>query len=410
MPSFVELNVNFSETKPYIMPNADSPHQLGWISACYFFFFAILGVLVPYLGVFFEHRGFDAQEIGFLLAILMATRIIAPNIWAMVADKTGMRGQLVKFGAACSAVAFLSFFYHGGFLYLAISLSIYTFFWNAILAQLEVITLESLGENTGGYGRIRSFGSLGYLVFVVAVGFGISQFGTEILPFVGLGLFLGLLGCSLSLPNTRVVVDRTIATESLKIDKGIFWFLVSALLLQMSAGPFYGFFVLYLKQVGYSESAAGIFVALGVLAEIIMFMFAPRLMGRYGVKTLLIVSIGFTAVRWLLMAFGAQYLVLLSISQLLHAFTFGLVHAASIQFVHQRFDIRHRSKGQALYASLSFGVGGALGTWLCGYIWGDGSNAWLSWAVAGACAGLSMIAVILIPKRQPAEDKALSQL
>ncbi len=382
------------------MVQVKSTPPLSWISACYFFFFAILGVLIPYLGVFFEHRGFNAQQIGFLLAILMATRIVAPNIWAIVADKTGMRGQLVKLGAACSAVAFLTFFYHGGFIYLAVSLFIYTFFWNAILAQLEVITLESLGENTGGYGRIRSFGSLGYLVFVVFMGFGISQWGTEILPFIGFGLFLGLLACSLALPNTRVVIDKASDNQPLKIDKTIFWFLLSALLLQMSAGPFYGFFVLYLKQLGYIEFVAGVFVALGVVAEIIMFMFAPRLIGRYGVKFLLIFSVGMTAIRWLLMAFGAQHMLLLGISQILHAFTFGLVHAASIQFVHQNFAVRHRSKGQAMYASLSFGLGGALGTWLCGFIWADGSQTWLCWAVAAACAGLSMLAVFLIPKRE----------
>ncbi|MCG9696303.1 MFS transporter [Shewanella sp. Isolate11] len=386
------------------MSLSQSPQPLSWISACYFFFFAILGVLVPYLGVFFEHRGFDAQQIGFLLAILMATRIIAPNIWAAVADKTGMRGQLVKLGSACSAVTFLTFFYHGGFIYLAVSLCIYTFFWNAILAQLEVITLETLGDNSGGYGRIRSFGSLGYLVFVVSMGFGISQWGTEILPFVGLGLFLALFGCSLSLPNTRIVVDKNIDSQPLKIDKGIFWFLLSALLLQMSSGPFYGFFVLYLKQLGYTEFTAGVFVAFGVIAEIVMFMFAPRLIGRYGVKFLLFVSVAMTAVRWLLMAFGAQYMLLLGLSQILHAFTFGLVHASSIQFVHQRFGVRHRSKGQALYASLSFGVGGALGTWLCGFIWGDGSQTWLCWAVAAGCAGLSMLAVLCIPKREQRND------
>ena len=62
--------------------------QLRWLCACYFFFFSILGIMVPYLGVFFDSRGFDAQEIGFLLAILMGTRIIAPNLWAIVADKT----------------------------------------------------------------------------------------------------------------------------------------------------------------------------------------------------------------------------------------------------------------------------------------------------------------------------------
>jgi len=170
------------------------------------------------------------------------------------------------------------------------------------------------------------------------------------------------------------------------------------MLLQMSAGPFYGFFVLYLKQAGYTEAAAGIFVALGAMAEIVMFMFAPRLLGRYGVNTLLVVSIAMTAVRWLLVAFGVQSMLLLGLSQVLHAFTFGLTHAASIQFVHRNFDASHRSQGQALYASLSFGVGGALGTWICGYIWGDGSGAVWSWVFAAVCAFTAMLAVFLIPK------------
>ncbi len=371
--------------------------QLRWISACYFFFFAILGVMVPYLGVFFENRGFNAQEIGFLLAILMATRIIAPNVWAMVADRTGMRAQLVKWGAAAAAVSYLTFFYNGSFTYLAVSLAIYTFFWNAILAQLEVITLETLGENTSRYGSIRSFGSLGYLVFVVAVGFAISAWGTEILPYVGMTLFIGLLLSTLPLPSERVVTKHRVDKPKLVLDKALFWFLASATLLQMSAGPFYGFFVLYLKQSGYSEALAGIYVALGVLAEILMFMLAPRLLGRFGGNRLLIVSLGFTTVRWLLMAYFVESYILLGVSQLLHGFTFGLVHAASIQFVHRHFDISHRSKGQALYASLSFGVGGALGTWLCGMIWGDGSGASLAWIVAAVCAFISMLAIFFIP-------------
>ncbi len=354
---------------------------------------------MPYLGVFFENRGFNPQEIGFLLAILMATRIIAPNIWAMVADRTGMRAQLVKWGAAAAAVSYLSFFYDGSFTYLAISLCIYTFFWNAILAQLEVITLETLGENTTRYGSIRSFGSLGYLVFVVSVGFAISWWGTEILPYIGMLLFVGLLISALPLPSDRVVVKQRSGKTKLRIDRAIFWFLVSAILLQMSAGPFYGFFVLYLKQSGYSEAVAGIYVAFGVLAEILMFMLAPRFLGRFGVNRLLIVSLGFTGVRWLLMAYCVENFLLLGLSQLLHAFTFGLVHAASIQFVHGYFDISHRSKGQALYASLSFGVGGALGTWLCGMIWGDGSGASLAWVIAAICAFLAMAAIFFIPEK-----------
>ena len=386
------IQINSNPTSPM-----STERQLRWISACYFFFFAILGVMVPYLGVFFDNRGFDAQEIGLLLAILMGTRIIAPNLWAMVADKTGMRAELIKFGAAAAAITFVSFFFKGGVLYLAISLAVYTFFWNAILAQLEVITLETLGDKANQYGKIRSFGSIGYIVLVVGAGVAIDTWGTEVLPIIGMSLFIGLLACALPLPANRVVIDKHAPVSKLKLEAATVWFLVSAMLLQMSAGPFYGFFILYLKQVGYSETAGGLFVALGVIAEIIMFMFAPRLLGRYGIKFLLVVCMLMTALRWLLVAFGADSLALLGLSQLLHAFTFGLTHAASIQFIHRQFPPSHRSKGQALYASLSFGVGGALGTWLSGVIWGDGSGSVMTWIFAASCALLAMLAVLAIP-------------
>jgi PPP family 3-phenylpropionic acid transporter len=380
------------------MPSSSSPEfQLRWLRACYFFFFAILGVLVPYLGVFFDARGFDAQEIGSLLAILMATRIVAPNLWAMVADRTGMRAGLIKLGAFCAALTFISFFFEGGFWYLAISLTIYTFFWNAILAQLEVITLETLGDNANQYGAIRSWGSVGYIVLVVLAGVSIERLGAEVLPYIGMVLFIGLLICSMPLPSTKAAVLSGSERPKLTLDKPIILFLLSALLLQMSVGPFYGFFVLYLKQVGYSETFAGIMVAFGVLAEIGIFLYASKLIGKYGLRLLLIVSIVLTSVRWLILGYYPDVIIMLVFSQTLHAFTFGLTHAVSIQFIHRHFGIHHRSTGQALYASLSFGVGGALGTWVSGYIWGDGSGAAQVWLFAATCAIASAVAVMFIP-------------
>ncbi|WP_153913124.1 MFS transporter [Shewanella sp. TC10] len=385
------------------MPNASSAEpNVRWLSACYFFFFSILGLMVPYLGVFFDNRGFNAQEIGFLMAILMGTRIIAPNVWAMVADRTGMRSELVKFGSAAAAITYISFFFDGSLTYLALSLMVYTFFWNAILAQLEVITLESLGDESHRYGAIRSWGSVGYICLVIAAGFAISEYGAEIVPSIGMVLFIGMFLCALALPNNRASLGEANARPPLTLTSPIIWFLISAILLQMSVGPFYGFFVLYLKQAGYSEGVAGLFVAFGVVVEILMFMLAPKLLGRFGVKLLLIVSIAFTVLRWVLLAYGVDNILLLSVSQALHAFTFGLTHAASIHFIHRNFDIAHRSKGQALYASLSFGLGGAIGIWISGIIWGDGSGSSLTWLFASLCALLSLLAAVAIK-----EPKAL---
>ncbi|QSX35433.1 MFS transporter [Shewanella avicenniae] len=374
---------------------------LRWLSGCYFFYFAILGALIPYLGLFFEHRGYNAAEIGFLMAIFMGTRIIAPNLWAMVADRNGLRAELVKLGSFTAAIGYLSFFYDGGFWYLVASLTFYTFFWNAILAQVEVLTLDTLGANAHRYGAIRSYGSVGYIIWVVITGWLVSQWGAEMVLWVGLALFSGLFVCSMPLPSSRQTnQDASAAVKSpLKFNRAIVLFLLSALLLQAGVGPFYGFFVLYLKKVGYSETMAGVFVAMGAVAEIFMFMLVPRLLKQFNLKLLLMFSMAMTAIRWCLVATMPDYLPALISSQILHAFTFGLVHAASIQFVHRNFSKEHASKGQALYASMSFGLGGALGNWISGHIWGDGSGAAYVWLFSALCSIAAMVAVYFIPTR-----------
>ncbi|WP_417761615.1 MFS transporter [Shewanella sp.] len=372
---------------------------LRWLSGCYFFYFAILGALIPYLGVFFEHRGFDAAEIGFLMAIFMGTRIVAPNIWAMVADRRGLRAELVKLGSFTAAVGYLSFFYKGGFWYLAASLTFYTFFWNAILAQVEVLTLDTLGKNAHRYGSIRSYGSVGYIIWVVITGWLVNQWGAEMVLWVGLALFIGLFICSAPLPSSKALssADTAKPKTPLVFNRAIVLFLLSALLLQASVGPFYGFFVLYLKKVGYSETVSGVFVAMGAFAEIFMFMVVPKLLRQFNLKTLMMFSMLMTAIRWCLVATMPEHVGALVVSQILHAFTFGLVHAASIQFVHRNFAKEHASKGQALYASMSFGLGGAIGNWISGHIWGDGSGAASVWLFSAGCALAAMVVVYFIP-------------
>ena len=144
------------------------------------------------------------------------------------------------------------------------------------------------------------------------------------------------------------------------------------LMLQVSHGPYYSFFVLYLQQLGYSESLAGYQIALGVIAEVLIFLKAGALLTRLGARNLLLVSMALSTLRWLLTPLVADNLWLLSACQLLHAASFGTAHAASMQFLHHWFRGKHRGKGQALYASLSFGIGGALGALASGYLWLDG--------------------------------------
>ena len=139
--------------------------------------------------------------------------------------------------------------------------------------------------------------------------------------------------------------------------------------MSVAHGPYYTFFSIYLVEHGYAKSAVGALWALGVICEIAVFFLMPRLMLRYGYTRILIASFSLAVVRFMLIGWGVDVLLLLLVAQVLHAATFGAYHAASVGLVHEFFQGRHQSKGQALFGSLTYGAGGMLGGLASGPIW-----------------------------------------
>ena len=149
---------------------------------------------------------------------------------------------------------------------------------------------------------------------------------------------------------------------------GVLAFYGCVALMQLAHGPYYTFFSIHLETLGYSRSFIGLMWALGVVAEILLFLVMARLLERFSLRQVLLASFLIAALRWLLLGQLADHLGVLLIAQLMHAATFGSFHAAAIHFVQRSFGHRQQGQGQALYASLS-GIGGALGALYAGYAW-----------------------------------------
>jgi MFS transporter, PPP family, 3-phenylpropionic acid transporter len=96
-------------------------------------------------------------------------------------------------------------------------------------------------------------------------------------------------------------------------------------------------------------------------------MLMPKLMARFSLKTIMLTSLALAVVRFSMIGVAVDSLWLLLIAQSLHAFTFGSFHAASIEVITQFFNGRHQAKGQAIYNSVAYGVGGTIGGLAGGY-------------------------------------------
>ena len=164
--------------------------------------------------------------------------------------------------------------------------------------------------------------------------------------------------------------------------------LLVCFLLQASHGPYYTFYSLYMVEHGYSETVIGQLWALGVVAEIAVFLKMHHWLPRFGARKLMLVAAALTALRWLLIALFVEQIWVMAFAQTLHAASFGVYHAVSIHLIHHLFTGRHQGRGQALYSSLSFGAGGAVGSLLAGYVW-DGIGAQWTYILAAATAVLA---------------------
>jgi len=373
------------------------------LSASYFWYFSILGLIVPFLPIFLDAKEFSSIEIGEILAIITATKIIGPTLWAFAADKSGQQLSIIRLGSLLALLSFSLLFWLDGYWPLTFCLAIFSLFWTAILPQLEVLTLNSIRSSNKIYARIRLWGSIGFIFLAVLAGDLIERFSENAFTYLGLFVLSALLFSTFRMKPLRKVTSNLQETSPI-IDKvfnrAFVLFFFAGVMLQISFGPYYGFFALYLRELNYPGFAVGGFITISVLAEIIIFLYASFFFRHFSLKALLVISLFLTGVRWFITGSFADNVWLLAISQCLHAFSFGLYHSASIGFIHQHFSRNQQSRGQAIYIGGVYGLGGAIGAYLAGIIWQDGQGSELSYNLAMIMALLGTLFVLFMPKPQ----------
>jgi PPP family 3-phenylpropionic acid transporter len=372
------------------------------LSGFYFFYFASLGVLVPYWSPYLKSLGYNSLAIGSLVAILPATKLIAPYIWGWLADRTRRPMLIIRIACLLALISFSLVFVSQQLWWLTFVMLLFSFFWNATLPQFEAMTLNHLGNDAHHYSMIRLWGSLGFIVMVVLIGLLLESYDADIIPLAVLITFVLILFSSFAVPEklNKPHTDDSPIWHVIKQPK-VLAFLVVCFLMLCSHGPYYTFYTIYLEEQGYSSNMIGVLWAVGVLAEVIIFLLMHRLLPMFGVRKLLIASFGFTTVRWLLIGFFVDDLSILFLAQLFHAFSFGLFHSVSISLVHEYFTGSHQGRGQALYSSVSFGAGMAVGSLISGLVW-DQWGAAMLFTLASCCTLLAMIIVwkfIQLPSR-----------
>ena len=361
------------------------------LSSFYLFYFASLGVLIPYWSLYLKSLGYSSLIIGILLAILPMTKLVAPYIWGWLADHTRRSMMIIRIASILSLLSFLLVFIEVSVWWLAAVMLLFSFFWNATLPQFEAMTLNHLGEDTHRYSIIRIWGSMGFIVVAVLMGDLLDSFSTEVIPIVVAITFAGIALCSFLVPEKLNTPheDHSPIWHVIR-QREVMAFLIITFLMLCSHGPYYTFYTIYMEQLGYSSHMIGILWAVGVMAEIIVFLVMHRVLPRYGARRLLLLTLVLTTLRWSMIGFFGEDLSMLFLAQLLHAFSFGVFHAVGISLVHDFFTGSHQGRGQALYSSVGYGAGVAAGSVISGMLW-DQHGAAVLYMFAASCAVLALL-------------------
>lgn len=333
------------------------------LSLFYYFYFSIIGVYVIFIPKVLSGYGYSASEIGILLGAAPLVRFILPFLFIkglQLNTKTFHYSLVIMVIAAVAFYSNVEHFYRLLFsnILLGVGMSL-------ILPYIEVIALENIGKER--YGKVRLFGSIGFIIvaLVLAKLFAISSIALYFLLI--LTVVTALIAYVISTREHQESMQKR-GSEQKKFSLFEDIYLWAGLVfMQISFGSFYNFFTIYETDHGITLDMTVYLWSFGVLVEVVMLFAQGRLLANYQLLNLIRISVLASVLRWFLLFSYPENLVLLFLSQSIHALSFALFHSATISYLYQIYQ--NKKLAQQFFMGFSYGLGGLSGAVISGYIY-----------------------------------------
>jgi len=362
-----------------------------------FAYFGFAGLFNTYAPLWFQSLGFSTLAIGGMASLQSGTRLFSPYLWGWLADHTGRRGSLLQLSVVLSLVCAVGLLVSGNPAWVTV-VTVVLFICTAAVIPISEASLAQLVSRDGAldagrYGRVRVWGSVGFVVVVTACGFALQWLGVGWFPALVIAMLTLLLAGVRRLPTLNESAHTTEGAKgalSVLREPVVAWFFAGVFFTVLAHTSLYAFFSLYLDSLGYSKGAVGLLWAVGVVLEIGWFWFQSRWLHALTVHGWLVLAAVATALRFAAVAAFGQEAWVLVLTQCLHPLTFAAQHTACIAVISRHFPGRLRGRGQALYAVLGYGASGVIG----GVTGGALSNAWGFAAVFWAASVAALLSAL----------------
>ena len=364
-----------------------------------------------YLNIYFESIGFSATQIGLMNSVARGLAILILPIWGMLADYFGANKKALMLVLGGTITFMLSFLLTETYIIVFVLYLFYTIFWSPGESLSDAMVLNHLKEKSNEYGKIRVWGSAGYMATVIPFGFIIEQTQAQMLFFIAaLVLFCNLVVVS-RLPRSNKTIEVASLSDFKIIlkNKKLFRFLVLILLVQAPLRANFIYFPIFFTEVGGGETLLAVGMVLAAGSEIFFFQKSDKFFDYFSSKNIFTLAAIFFAIRWLLIALFPVPNILIA-SQLLHGITFGLFHVTTVYYISSIVDDAFKATGQNIYAS-TISISTVISSLTGGIIYDNlgGANMYLLGGLISLLAGLGCYFSLFVKKPNQSQNVKLTE-
>lgn len=368
--------------------------QIWTLRGLNFSYYATTAVLMPFLPIYFELKGYSSAQIGLLMMFGPFVAIFAQPLWGYLSDRYHTLKLIIFLLWTCTILSSTGIFATDGYAWSFLFMLLLYFFMLSSVPLLDSVTIKATLQAGLPYGSVRMWGSLGFTIMAMTAGTVLSAIGgLESIPWLYWSIWILPLILLLFLKDDKGSGQRiSIAGLTSVLKNGPFlWFLLLIFLLMIPHRMNDGLLVLYLKDLGAADSMAGWAWALAALSEVPTFALLGRYMHRFHELALLgIVAVLYT-IRWILYALITDPTMLIAL-QLTHSVTFAVFWIVSVQYAVRLVPEEMRSTGQAMLSAVFLGLAGITGGFVGGYI----KDMWGGQAMYSFGACMTAIAAVLM--------------
>lgn len=362
----------------------------------YFLFYAAAASLIPFLVIYYEELGFSGKQIGLLVAIPPLVSLIGAPVWGAAADATKQHKRLLSIAIAGSLASVFLFSKTTALVWIIPIVIVWPFFGSPIMALVDASTLEWLGKRRNLYGRFRVWGAIGWGVAAPLAGWLIQSSDVVWAFYAYILLLFGGLIVTWFLPIRETAGQGPFWAGVRLIAGNRRWllFLTIVLISGMCMTIVSNFMFLYMNDLEVSKTVMGLSLTFATLSELPVLFYSDRLLGRWGSRGLLLVSLGAYVARFVLYSLIREPWMFLAV-QLLHGPAFSAMWVAGVSYADSMAPKGLAATAQGLFSGVLFGLGGIAGALIGGLVYdGSGAVVLFRWAAAAALFGVFLLAVL----------------